>query len=151
MSTGIPHVDQHPVCCMSIDIHISSNIYADRGTVCRSTYISQVTYYMPIEILYVDRLLCLTVKIQIESNQINLIRSKSSHRTVTIHIQYTNTIIQREYTVYKYIHVKHNYYMCISHVSDSVVPLYIMSVKRWVQVCTCTDLSVQIHSQSNLS
>ena len=39
--------------------------------------------------------------------------------------------------------------MCIRHVS--VVPLYIMSVKRWVQVCTCTDSSVQIHSQSNPS
>ena len=32
-----------------------------------------------------------------------------------------------------------------------MVPLYIMSVKRWVQVCTCTDSSVQIHSQSNPS
>ena len=86
-----------------------------------------------------------------KSNKINFIGSKSSHRTVTIHIQYTNTntIIQREYTVYKYVHVKHNYYMCIRHVS--VAPLYIMSVKRWVQVCTCTDSSVQIHSQSNPS
>ena len=78
----------------------------------------------------------------IKSNQSNkFIGSKSSHRTVTIHIQYTNTntIIQREYTVYKYIHVKHNYCMCIRHVS--VVPMYIMSVKRWVQVCTfiCTN------------
>ena len=86
---------------------------------------------------------------QIKPNQINFIGSKSSHRTLTIHIQYTNTIIQRGYTVYKYVHVKHNYYMCIRHVS--VAPLYIMSVKRWVQVCTFIESSVQIHSQSNLS
>ena len=36
---------------------------------------------------------------------------------------------------------------CTWHIS--VAPLYITGVKRWVQVCTCTDLSVQIHSQSN--
>ena len=34
---------------------------------------------------------------------------------------------------------------CIWHIS--VAPLYITGVKRWVQVCTCTDLSVQIHSK----
>ena len=60
---------------------------------------------------------------------------------------------REQYAIYKYVNVKHNYHSpiitldeCIRHIS--VAPLYIMDVKRRVQVCTCTDLYVQRHTQS---
>ena len=60
---------------------------------------------------------------------------------------------REQYAIFKYVNVKHNYHSpiitldkCIRHIS--VAPLYIMDAKRRVQVCTCTDLYVQIHTQS---
>ena len=75
---------------------------------------------------------------------------------VTYNTQIQIQSYREQYTIHKYVHVKHNYHSpivtldtCIRHIS--VAPLYIMGVKRWVQVCTCIDLSVQMHTQSNPS
>ena len=94
---------------------------------------------------------------QIKSNQFYWFKIQSwycphSHTVHKYKYNHTESNIQFK----KYVHVKHHYQSpiitlnkCIRHIS--VAPLYIMGVKRWVQVCTCTDLSVQIHPQSNPS
>ena len=101
------------------------------NTIHRIMYISLQAYQM-------SMFDCHTCPESSYTNQINFIGPKSSHRTVTSHIQYTNTNTQsyrEQYTVYKYVHVKHNYHgpiitldKCIRHIL--VGPLYIMGVKR---------------------
>ena len=66
LSIDIQYLDWHIICqltyCMLIEIH--QCMYADRHSVCWLTYCISIDilYYMSIEILYVNRLLCLTVR-----------------------------------------------------------------------------------------